>query len=87
MAGHRPPGLAPSRLGPIVDALRRCWPPRASRRRPLASRAPDPVHERRQSPTPTFTMLALGAQVGVWIERIVVIAFVLTAIGLALALA
>jgi len=31
-------------------------------------------------------MLALGAQVGTWVERIIVIAFVLTAIGLALAL-
>ena len=36
--------------------------------------------------TPTFTMLALGAQVSAWTQRIIVIAFVLTAIGLALEL-
>ena len=40
-----------------------------------------------ESRTPTFTMLTLGAQVGAWLERIIVIAFVLAAIGLALALA
>ena len=32
-------------------------------------------------------MLALGAHVSTWIERILVIAFVLTAIGLAIELA
>jgi hypothetical protein len=37
--------------------------------------------------TPTSAMLALGGQLSVWLERIVVIAFVLVAIGLALALA
>jgi hypothetical protein len=36
--------------------------------------------------TPTATMLALGTQVSSWLERIVVIAFVLAAIGLALEL-
>ena len=36
--------------------------------------------------TPTFAMLALGAHIGAWTERIIVIAFVLTAIGLALEL-
>ena len=40
-----------------------------------------------QARTPTFTMLALGARVDALMERIIVIAFVLTAIGLALALA
>lgn len=36
--------------------------------------------------TPTFAMLALGAHISAWTERIIVIAFVLTAIGLALEL-
>ena len=36
--------------------------------------------------TPTYAMLALGAQLGTWTERIIVIAFVLTVIGLALEL-
>jgi hypothetical protein len=36
--------------------------------------------------TPTGTMLALGTQVTAWFERLVVVAFVLVAIGLALAL-
>ena len=34
----------------------------------------------------TDAMLTLGAHVGAWMERIIVIAFVLTAIGLALEL-
>jgi len=38
------------------------------------------------SRTPTHAMLALGAQVSAWMQRVVVIAFVLTAIGLALEL-
>jgi hypothetical protein len=36
--------------------------------------------------SPTYAMLALGAQVGAWIQRIIVISFMLTAIGLAFAL-
>jgi hypothetical protein len=36
--------------------------------------------------TPTHTMLALGTRLGAWIERVMVIALLLTAIGLALAL-
>lgn len=77
-------GLPPSRLGPIVDALRRLLAP-AEPRRPL-----QPVPEMfpsAASPTPTFAMVALGASVSAWIERIIVIAFVLTAIGIALELA
>jgi hypothetical protein len=88
-------GLPPSRLGTIIDALRRlsAWAepgPRAGWR-PQAEHAPDPSPSppsprtlSRAARTPTFTMLALGEHVGVWIERIIVIAFVLTAIGLAL---
>jgi len=47
-------------------------PPRVSQSDPAA--APE-------ARTPTLTMLALGAHVGTWIERILVIAFVLTACG------
>lgn len=36
--------------------------------------------------SPTTTMLLLGARAGAWLERIILLAFVLTAIGLALAL-
>ena len=45
--------------------------------------SPQPAIETR---TPTFTMLALGSHVSAWTQRIIVIAFVLTAIGLALEL-
>jgi hypothetical protein len=80
--------LAPDRIPAVVDALRRVAA--AAAPTPAPARAPsDPVKDppsRPQSRTPTFTMLALGSQVGLWIERIVVVAFVLTAIGLALAL-
>ncbi len=54
-------------------------PPRESAPVPPPAAAPE-------ARTPTFTMLALGAQVSAWTQRIIVIAFVLTAIGLALEL-
>jgi hypothetical protein len=55
----------------------------APRRRPRRRRG----HAEPEAPrTPTGTMLALGTQVSAWFERLVVIAFVLVAIGLALAL-
>jgi hypothetical protein len=38
------------------------------------------------TPSPTTAMLALGANVVDWLVRLIVIAFVLTAIGLAVAL-
>jgi hypothetical protein len=79
-------GLPPSRTGPVVDALSTLFAyatwQRPDPAPPPAGPAPSPADTK----TPTFTMLALGAQVGTWIERIIVIAFVLTAIGLALAL-
>jgi hypothetical protein len=88
-------GLSPSRTGPVVDALntlfayvtwqRPAYPLRWER--PPRHDPPDPAPPPAGTTTPTFTMLALGAHVGAWIERIIVIAFVLTAIGLALALA
>jgi hypothetical protein len=90
--------LPPSRIGPIVDALNTLFayytwqrpvePPRwqrPARRRPVEP-PPQPAGDS-ESRTPTDTMLVLGAQVGAWMERIIVIAFLLTAIGLALALA
>jgi hypothetical protein len=61
----------------------------ASRRADRPRRAPSPASDPAAAPearTPTFTMLALGARVSAWIERTVVIAFVLTAIGLAIEL-
>jgi hypothetical protein len=83
-------GLPPNRLETILDALRRVSAPAGPQfqAEPQArvQPAPDPV----TSPaarTPTFAMLALGAHISVWVERIIVIAFVLTAIGLALELA
>jgi hypothetical protein len=69
----------------IVDALRRLW---ASAR---AETAPDPpppgnLPAPAPVPTPTQAVLLLGAQASAWIERAMVIALVLTAIGLAVAL-
>lgn len=76
-------GLPPGRLVTIAEALRS-----------LAAYAPEATEPSSSSPraapetrTPTFAMVALGAHVSAWVERIIVIAFVLTAIGLALALA
>jgi hypothetical protein len=76
--------LPPSRLGPIVAALRSvcAFAVTGAPATPATedrSDAPEPL-------TPTYAMLALGAHVGAWTERIIVIAFVLTAIGLALEL-
>jgi hypothetical protein len=84
-------GLPPSRAPVVVETLRRLStysrtdspadpPPRI---RPVPASAPAPAGTPR---TPTHTMLTLGAGVGAWIERVMVIALVLTAIGLALAL-
>jgi hypothetical protein len=67
---------------------RATWPepPRRADLPPrMASPASDPAAAL-EARTPTFTMLALGARVSAWIERTVVIAFVLTAIGLAIEL-
>jgi hypothetical protein len=85
-------GLPPSRAPAVVDALRRlstytrtetaAEPPPRIRPAPEAA-PPSPGTVR----TPTHTMLALGAHLSVWIERIMVAALVLTVIGLALALA
>ena len=83
-AGRAPAGPPPTDPLPWADPPR--WtdlPPRAAA--PRASE-PDPAAAP-EARTPTFTLLALGARVSAWIERIIVIAFVLTAIGLALELA
>jgi hypothetical protein len=74
-------GLPPSRLAPTVEALRLLSA--SGTPQPPAPPPSDPVRDL-PARSPTYTMLALGAEVGVWIQRIIVIAFVLTAIGLAL---
>jgi hypothetical protein len=87
-------GLPPSRLDTIVDALRGLAAYTGARRSPAdpplrAAPKPAPQSPSAAAPearTPTFTMLALGSHVSAWIERIIVIAFVLTLIGLALEL-
>jgi hypothetical protein len=86
-------GLPPSRAPAVVEALRRLStysrtespsdPPPRIRAVPAGAPAPAGTPP---TPTPTHTMLTLGAVVGAWIERVMVIALVLTAIGLALAL-
>ena len=79
-------GRRPAELASWVDRAR--WPeqpPWADRPPRMASPASDPAVAP-GARTPTFTMLALGAHVGTWIERTVVIAFGLTAIGLAIEL-
>jgi hypothetical protein len=91
-------GRSPAEPLTWVDPPASPDPPRWADRLPRATAAyrpppaetqhasePDPAAAP-EAPTPTFTMLALGAHVSAWIERIVVIAFVLTAIGLALEL-
>ena len=84
-------GLPPSRAPAVIDAIRRlstytrtespAEPPPRYRQMPERATAPSgPVR------TPTETMLALGAQLSRWIERMMVIALLLTALGLGLAL-
>jgi hypothetical protein len=95
-AGRWPAGPPPRREPtPLVEPPQWVDPPRRSAapepapRPPRAVRAAPPAPPPAAAPearTPTFAMLALGAQVSAWAERIVVIAFVLTAIGLALEL-
>jgi hypothetical protein len=77
-------GLPPSRVEPIVAALRSLCGYAAARRR--SARATERRRGSDGAPTQTDAMLALGARVGAWTERIIMIAFVLTAIGLALEL-
>jgi hypothetical protein len=78
-------GLPQSRLGSIVHALRILSAYAGGRA--VAQRASPPyLVAAPEARTPTYTMLALGSHVSAWIERILVIAFVLTAIGLLLAL-
>ena len=77
-------GVRPSRACATVEALF------ALRRYTVdgAQAGPPPaVQPSASTPTPTDTMLQLGAHVGTWVERIIVVAFALTAIGLALELA
>ena len=74
-------GLPPSRLEPIVAALRSVCGFAAEGGR--GARATERPLGGPKAATPTDAMLILGAHVGVWTERIIVIAFVLAAIGLA----
>jgi hypothetical protein len=95
--------LAPSRFDSLADAMHSLVAYAACQRpavqtpsragalprialEPPAESAPRP-HSQPASITPTSTMLLLGARAGRWIERVIVLALVLTAIGLALALA
>jgi hypothetical protein len=82
-------GLPPARLGSIVAALRGLaeyqLEPRARVADPLPIPYPTPPSDA-AVPSPTHAMLELGARVGAWTERIIVVAFVLAAIGLALEL-
>lgn len=75
-------GLPPARVDTIMAALRGL----AEYRLEPRARSAEPPPRDAATPSPTYAMLALGAQVGAWTERIIVIAFVLAAIGLALEL-
>jgi hypothetical protein len=77
-------GLPQSRVEPIVAALRSVYGYAAARGR--GSRTTERRSGSPAAPTATDAMLTLGAQVGACMERIIVIAFVLTAIWLALEL-
>jgi hypothetical protein len=71
---------------PLSWTERSMWPDRPPRRRVTPPASPPDPPSAPEARSPTFTMLALGAHVSSWIERFVVIAFVLTAIGLAIEL-
>jgi hypothetical protein len=74
--------LPPARLDSIVAALRGLSEHDHAQGRPAANVLPPEA----AIPSPTDAMLQLGAQVGAWTERIIVAAFVLAVIGLALEL-
>jgi hypothetical protein len=76
----------PSWLDPPSRAEAHEPAPTSQRAAARESTPPPPPAAAPEARTPTFTMLALGAQVSAWTQRIIVIAFVLTAIGLALEL-
>jgi len=91
-------GLSPSRLPFVLQALHSlsayaadrngaaAAPAPAAAAAPAAATAATAAVPPPDPRTPTYAMLALGAQLGTWTERIIVIAFVLTVIGLALEL-
>jgi hypothetical protein len=87
-------GLPRARVVAMVAALRGLsayasadtWADLPPRPRDLPPRRSEPAEATPSTGSPTYAMLALGAQAGAWMQRIIVIAFVLTAIGLALAL-
>lgn len=84
----RTAGVPAHRSGEVVNALRLVYAHAiaggALRTSPLVGVAP--VVGTAPSPSPTTAMLALGANLVDWLVRLIVIAFVLTAIGLAVAL-
>jgi len=90
----RDAGLPPSRVSTIVEALRSLYAyaierglVRASPLVGLAAPEAAPAPAGHQTRTPTDAMLALGERVVTWTVRVIVIAFVLVAVVLAVALA
>ena len=88
-------GLPPSRISAIVEAMRSLYAYASENGLAAGDPAADAITSRDrdenrsqpfQAPPATHTMLALGTQVSAWAERIIVMAFVLTAIALVLEL-
>jgi hypothetical protein len=83
----RTDGVGARRAGEVVHSLRLVFAHAIAgglvRTSPLVGVA---AVDEAPAPSPTTAMLALGASVVDWLVRLIVIAFVLTAIGLAVAL-
>ena len=82
----RAAGLPERRLGSILDALRRVYAYAVGRG--LVTSSPlvgltFPVHE---APSPTTAMLEFGERLATWTARLMVMAFVVVAVGVAVAL-
>jgi hypothetical protein len=84
----RTAGVPARRSGEVVNALRLVYAHAIAvgtlRTSPLVGIAP--VAAGAPAPSPTTAMLALGTNLVDWLVRLIVIAFALTAIGLAVAL-
>jgi hypothetical protein len=83
----RAEGLPPSRVGAIVDALRSVFAYAIGRGLVISSPLIGLAPLTPEGPSPTTAVVALGETLVTWTVRLIALAFVLVAVGLAVALA
>jgi hypothetical protein len=79
--------LPPDRVQSILDSVRALYAYAIERGLARTSPLAEPARAGRRAPTPTAAMLALGEEVVGWSVKLIVIAFVVVALGLVVALA